>query len=138
MNIPQSGNCRVLLAEDDEVNRFVAMSILLEFGCTVEGAADGASAALLARGQRYDLILMDCEMPDLDGFGATARIRADEAERGLPRATIVALTANAMQGDRERCMAVGMDDYMSKPYRQQTLKAMLEKWAVRSGQAHHL
>lgn len=120
---------RVLLAEDDEVNRFVATSILLEFGYTVEGVTDGADAVRLARETRYDVVLMDCEMPEVDGFEATAQIRADEAARGRKRVPIVALTAHAMQGDREDCLAAGMDDYLAKPFKQQSLRDMLEKWA---------
>ena len=109
---------RVLLAEDDEVNRFVATSILLQSGYAVEGVTDGA-----------DAVLMDCEMAEVDGFEATAQIRADEAARGQKRVPIVALTAHAMQGDREDCLAAGMDDYLAKPFKQQSLRDMLEKWA---------
>ena len=120
---------RVLLAEDDEVNRFVATSILLQSGYAVEGVTDGADAVRLARQTRYDVVLMDCEMAEVDGFEATAQIRADEAARGQKRVPIVALTAHAMQGDREDCLAAGMDDYLAKPFKQQSLRDMLEKWA---------
>ena len=120
---------RVLLAEDDEVNRFVATSILLQSGYAVEGVTDGADAVRLARQTRYDEVLMDCEMAEVDGFEATAQIRADEAARGQKRVPIVALTAHAMQGDREDCLADGMDDYLAKPFKQQSLRDMLEKWA---------
>ena len=120
---------RVLLAEDDEVNRFVATSILLQSGYAVEGVTDGADAVRLARQTRYDVVLMDCEMAEVDGFEAAAQIRADEAARGQKRVPIVALTAHAMQGDREDCLAAGMDDYLAKPFKQQSLRDMLEKWA---------
>ena len=104
---------RVLLAEDNFVNQKVAQRMLERYGCTVDVAADGEEALELWSHGGYQLVLMDCQMPGLDGFDTTRAIRAKE---GVGRHTpIVALTANAMAGDRERCIAAGMDDYLSKP-----------------------
>ncbi len=120
---------RILLAEDNAVNQEVQTCMLENLGCRVDVAADGQEAvAVLERGT-YDLVLMDCQMPVMDGFTATAEIRRREAATpGRARMTIVALTANAMEGDRERCLATGMDDYLSKPLRQEALVAVLRKW----------
>ncbi|MCC7495480.1 MAG: response regulator [Fimbriimonadaceae bacterium] len=121
---------RVLLAEDNPVNRKVATLLLERLGCTVGHAANGHEAVAQAA-DGWDLVLMDCQMPDLDGFEATAAIRASEQGRRLP---IIALTANAMAGDRERCLAAGMDDYLSKPMKSDDLARMLQQWAP-GGQA---
>jgi len=120
---------RILLAEDNPVNQEVQTCMLENLGCRVDVAADGQDAlAALERGT-YDLVLMDCQMPVMDGFTATAEIRRREkATPGRPRQTIVALTANAMEGDRERCLAEGMDDYLSKPLRQEALVRILKRW----------
>ncbi len=115
----------VLLAEDNPVNQDVARSMLDRLGLTVDIANDGREAlALLAR-HRYDVILMDCHMPVMDGYQATAAIRARQVG---PRIPIVALTANAMEGDRDQCLAVGMDDYLAKPYTRTQLAQTLGRW----------
>jgi signal transduction histidine kinase/CheY-like chemotaxis protein len=106
---------RVLVAEDNQVNARVAMEMLERMGCVVDRVADGVEALEAARRARYDLVLMDCQMPELDGFEATRRIRAHEQAEGRPRTPVIAMTANAMAGDRERCIAAGMDDYVAKP-----------------------
>ena len=120
---------RILLTEDNPVNREVALAMLEIFGCHVDLAENGQQALEAVSKQHYDLVLMDCQMPVMDGFSATAAIRQREASAGrglhLP---IIALTANAMDGDRERCLAAGMDDYLSKPFSQQHLLAMLQRW----------
>jgi signal transduction histidine kinase len=119
---------RVLLVEDNLINQEVASALLetLDCECTI---ADNGRLALdaLAAGNRFDLVLMDCQMPEMDGFEATRQIRAMEAPTGshLP---IVALTANAMAGDRELCLAAGMDDFLSKPFQLHELSGMLGKW----------
>jgi CheY-like chemotaxis protein/HPt (histidine-containing phosphotransfer) domain-containing protein len=120
---------RILLAEDNPVNQEVQTCMLENLGCRVDVAADGQDAlAALDRGT-YDLILMDCQMPVMDGFTATAEIRRrEQATPGRPRQVIVALTANAMEGDRERCLTAGMDDYLSKPLRQEALIRILKRW----------
>src|SRR6185503_1326635 len=88
--------------------------------------------------ERFDLILMDCQMPELDGFGATKRIRAWERDRGPAAGSavpIVAITAHAMEGDRERCLETGMDDHLTKPFSRQRLVEMMERWLTRSSSA---
>ena len=109
---PRSG-ATLLLVEDNEVNRQVALGMLAKLGYSAEVAEDGIEALDALRRARYDLVLMDCQMPRLDGYETTAHVRAMEGEvRNTP---IVAMTASAMAGDRERCIAAGMDDYVSKP-----------------------
>jgi two-component system sensor histidine kinase/response regulator len=121
---------RVLIVEDNPVNQIVAKESLEHLGCTVALADNGAKAVEAWAGNSFDLILMDLQMPVMDGRDATAAIRAREsAEPGRPRTPIVALTANAMVGERERCLAVGMDDYVAKPFTTDQLAAALEKWA---------
>ncbi|MCG3190729.1 MAG: Sensor histidine kinase RcsC [Burkholderiaceae bacterium] len=122
---------QVLLAEDDSVNQMVVEAMLTRLGCIVEVVGDGKAAAGAAARRRYDLILMDCHMPAMDGFEATRRIRDDEFERGRGRAPIVALTADALAGDRERCIEAGMDDYMTKPVSSAMLAACVERWTGR-------
>lgn len=122
---------RVLLAEDNPVNREVATERLMLLGCVVDVAANGIEALDCARRHQYDLILMDCQMPELDGYDASRAIRLEEAR--MPAASprhvpIVALTANALAGDRERCLAAGMDDYLAKPFSQGQLRDMLGRW----------
>jgi two-component system sensor histidine kinase/response regulator len=117
---------RVLLAEDNDVNRLVGVSILELLGLQVDVAADGSEAVALSARSRYDLLLMDCHMPGMDGFAATAAIRA--SERGGDACVIVAVTALAMDGDRERCLAAGMDDYLAKPFLREDLVSMLGRW----------
>jgi signal transduction histidine kinase/ActR/RegA family two-component response regulator len=121
----------VLLAEDDSVNQMVVEAMLTRLGCIVEVAADGNAALGAATHRRYDLILMDCHMPQMDGFEATRRIRDDEFDRGRGHTPIVALTADALAGDRERCIESGMDDYMTKPVSSSMLAACVERWTGR-------
>jgi CheY-like chemotaxis protein len=120
---------RVLLAEDDAVNQLVVSAMLKKMGCVVDVVADGAAARSAAADGRYDLIFMDCHMPVVDGFEATRRIRDDGRARGS-YTPIVALTADALAGDRERCIDAGMDDYMTKPVRATQLAAMVKQWAA--------
>jgi CheY-like chemotaxis protein/signal transduction histidine kinase len=118
---------RILLAEDNETMRAVALGMLKGTGVHVDIARDGQEAVEMVGAAAYDLVLMDCHMPTLDGFEATAMIRAAET-RGARRLPIVALTADAMAGDRDRCLAAGMDDYLSKPFMQETLRATVARW----------
>jgi PAS domain S-box-containing protein len=121
---------RVLLAEDNVVNQKVAARMLEKMGMTVDVVGNGLEAVRMCLQFRYDLILMDCQMPDLDGFAATREIRRLQAQAASPRGVpIIALTANTMEGDRERCLAAGMNDFLGKPIRQQDLAAMLQKYA---------
>jgi two-component system sensor histidine kinase/response regulator len=120
---------RVLLVEDNPVNREVALAMLGQFGCEVEVANNGLKAVEALQRASYDVLLMDCQMPVMDGYEATAQIRRREAAEGAGhRVPIVALTANAVEGDRERCLAADMDDYLSKPFTQAALKDALERW----------
>jgi two-component system, sensor histidine kinase and response regulator len=133
-------HARVLVAEDSAVNAEIALEMLREAGCTVIQAENGNQAVARyhehQRGlQPFDLILMDCEMPELDGFAATVQIRQLEAERAaagdpLPRVPIIALTANALSGDRERCISIGMDDYLAKPFKKTDLRAVVKRWST--------
>lgn len=115
---------RVLLVEDNVTNRMVGAAMLRKLGCDVDLAVDGLQGCQMAVLRAYDLILMDCMMPNMDGYEATAAIRAHESGR-VP---VVAMTAGAMQGDASRCLGSGMDDYLSKPASMDSLRMMLEKW----------
>jgi signal transduction histidine kinase/ActR/RegA family two-component response regulator len=118
---------RVLLVEDNRVNLLVGLGMLGRLGCAVETASTGREAVALLAAGRYDLVLMDCQMPDMDGYEATSAIRAREAS-GNRRTPIVALTANAIEGDRDRCLAAGMDDYLAKPFRLDDLRRLVARW----------
>ena len=109
------GSGRVLVAEDNLVNQTVAKGLLARLGFTVEVVGDGAQAVERIARQRFDAVLMDMQMPVMDGLEATRRIRADEAATGRPRVPIVGLTANAFASDREACLEAGMDDFVTKP-----------------------
>jgi signal transduction histidine kinase/CheY-like chemotaxis protein len=117
----------VLLVEDNPVNALVAQAMLERAGLRVETVGDGAAALERALRRRYDLVLMDCQMPGMDGFEATRRIRAAERAAGAAPMPIVALTANALEGDRERSLAAGMDEHLAKPYDERALRALLQK-----------
>ncbi|MBC8010334.1 MAG: response regulator, partial [Burkholderiales bacterium] len=121
---------RILLAEDNIVNQKVALGILGKFGCTADVAANGFEVLEALQRGPYSLVFMDCQMPEMDGYEATRLIRKQEKESdsGRPPVYIIALTASAMQGDRERCLAVGMNDYVGKPIRGQELKHALDRW----------
>ena len=120
---------RILLAEDNVVNQKVALRLLEQMGYRADVAANGLEAVAAIERQPYDLVLMDVQMPEMDGFEASREITRRWPVGGRPR--IVAMTANAMQGDRELCLAAGMDDYMSKPIRVEELVVALERSAVR-------
>jgi signal transduction histidine kinase/CheY-like chemotaxis protein len=124
-------SAHVLLVEDDEINKMVVEAMLTRLGCAVDVAEDGEAACAAAARTRYDMILMDCHMPLMDGFEATRRIRDDEAGRQRARTPIVALTADALAGDRERCLAAGMDDYVTKPVSSATLADAVQRWTGR-------
>jgi len=125
-------NARVLLAEDNLTNQYVASMMLSSLGCQVDVAINGEEALRRIDAGNYDLVFMDCEMPVMDGFAATAAIRRrSDAKSKLP---IIAVTAQAMSGDRERCIAAGMDDYISKPVQEAAFAAMLSRWLQRPPQ----
>jgi len=119
---------RVLLVEDNPVNREVGIGLLELLGCHVDSAEDGRQALEVSAASAYDIIFMDCQMPIMDGFTATARIRERERQTQAARTPIIALTANAMAGDRDHCLAAGMDDYLSKPFSQDQMSEMLSRW----------
>lgn len=120
----------VLLVEDNEVNREVAVGMLNALGCIVEVAEDGEVAVRKYPARRWNAVLMDCQMPVMDGFAAVAEIRTYEARHHLARTPVIALTANAMDGDRDKCVAAGMDDFVSKPFTMTQLREAIEKWVA--------
>lgn len=128
-------SARVLLAEDTVVNQEVAITMLEWLGCEVTLAENGQEAASLFIPCKFDLIFMDCQMPIMDGYAATSAIRNKEGFNNVTKNSlqavhtpIIALTANAIEGEREKCLAAGMDDFLTKPFRHQDLETMLEKW----------
>jgi len=123
--LPMEG-VRVLLAEDNKINQKLAVTLLGKLGCVLEVADNGLEATELHQAGNYDLVLMDCQMPTMDGFEATTAIRSLKSEKSeIP---IIAMTANAMVGDRERCIAAGMDDYTSKPIQVSALTECMLRW----------
>jgi CheY-like chemotaxis protein len=117
----------VLLAEDNPVNQKLAHRLLDKLGCRVDQAANGSEAVRMADRFPYDLILMDVQMPEMDGYEATAEIR--KLQNGHRHVPIVAMTAHALNGDRERCLEAGMDDYLSKPVSFEALSAAIRTWS---------
>ncbi len=129
---------RILVAEDNPVNREIVLANLRSLGIETDAVADGREAVEACRRARYSMVLMDCHMPEMDGFEATRLIRESEALMpdavSRSRMPIIALTANALVGDRERCLAVGMDDYLSKPFARDDLRMVLQQWQAISAQ----
>ena len=122
---------RVLLAEDNPVNVEVARAMLESLGLETHCATNGQEALHAVHEGGWDAVLMDCQMPVMDGFAATGEIRRHEREMGRARnLPVIAITANALQGDREACLAAGMDDYLSKPFTQQQLAAVIGRWVA--------
>lgn len=122
----------ILVAEDNAVNQKLAIHMLEKFGYRADVVADGREALEALSRIRYSAILMDCQMPELDGFEATKEIRARENFAGT-HTPIIAMTANAMRGDKERCLEAGMDDYLAKPVKPEELKAVLARWTGPAG-----
>jgi PAS domain S-box-containing protein len=125
---PPRSQFRILLAEDNRANQKVALRMLERLGYRADGVGNGLEALRAWRTVPYDLILMDVQMPQMDGFEASRRIREQEQKEGLPRIPILALTAHAMKGDRERCLGAGMDDYLTKPIQLAELDRSLARW----------
>ena len=126
---PQS--LRILMAEDNQINQRVGKLILQRAGYVIDLVSDGHEAVEAHRSQPYDLILMDCQMPTMDGFEASRQIRALEIRQPV----IIAVTANALVGERERCLNAGMDDYLSKPFQAEQLVAVVRKWSCQDRQS---
>ena len=130
---------RILIAEDNAVNVLILEKTLEEYGCEFVSTGNGIEALQTYRSERFDLILMDVQMPEMDGIAATQRIRYEEINTGR-HSPIIALTAHAQQGDRERCLAAGMDDYLPKPVRRAEMDVKLRTWAKKIREpegAHH-
>jgi len=123
------GSPLVLVVEDSPVNQIVAVRALERCGCRTELAADGREALQALTRNHYDAVLMDCQMPGLDGYAATTELRRRETDGR--HTLVIAMTAHAMDGDRERCLQAGMDDYISKPMKQAVLAATLRRWLPR-------
>ena len=136
MTIPVHG-ARVLLAEDDRVTQRLAMRLLEKMGCTVDAVGNGHEVIEALGRQSYAMVFMDCHMPELDGFQTTREIRGLGVLSAGPEPRpvhIVALTANALKGDRERCLAAGMNDYLANPIRVEELRAALARGLPRLDQ----
>lgn len=124
---------RILLVEDHPVNQEYARQSLRGLGVTVDLAGNGVEALKLLKKGDYQLVLMDCQMPEMDGYQATAEIRRREMAEGLTRLPVIALTANAMAEDRQRCLQAGMDDYLAKPFNQLQIQQILKRWLPQTG-----
>jgi CheY-like chemotaxis protein len=124
----QSGDAlHLLVVEDNPVNQVVAREMLATLGHTCHVAANGREALEAIAQHRYDVVLMDCQMPEMDGFEATKLLRARESAACIPRLSVIALTAHATESDREQCVAAGMDSYLAKPYSQQQLDTTIRQ-----------
>ncbi len=130
MSATESGNIspgdppRILMVEDNQINQRVGKLILQRAGFSIDLASDGHEALEAHKSRPYDLILMDCQMPVMDGFEASRQIRSLDQHQPV----IIAVTANALVGERERCLSAGMDDYLSKPFQAEQLVAVVKKW----------
>ncbi len=118
---------RIMMAEDNPINQRVGKLILQRAGFDIDLVGDGNEALEAHRANPYDVILMDCQMPMMDGFEASRQIRSLKGQR---QPVIIAVTANALVGERERCMNAGMDDYLSKPFQAEQLVAVVKKWSA--------
>jgi signal transduction histidine kinase/CheY-like chemotaxis protein len=126
--VPQSLDCTVLIAEDNDVNREILVTMLKTAGCRILQAHNGQEAVELSAAEPYDIILMDVQMPQMDGIAATKAIRAREQALGTVRKPILALTANALADDKANCLAAGMDDYLTKPFMRRQILELMGRW----------
>jgi len=124
----------ILLAEDNSINQKLMVHLLEKYGCSITPASNGKEAFEQTHKQNFDIILMDCQMPEMDGYEATKKIRKWEHKHKKIPAVIVAVTANALKGDKEKCLAAGMDDYISKPITKNDLELILIKWITQEKQ----
>lgn len=128
--LPQSLDCTVLIAEDNDVNREILVTMLKTAGCRILQAHNGLEAVQISASEPYDIILMDVQMPEMDGIAATRLIRSREITLGLQRKPILALTANALADDKANCLAAGMDDYLTKPFMRRQILELMGKWLL--------
>jgi CheY-like chemotaxis protein len=133
----QPGKTRILLAEDNHINKLIALDQLLKLGYAADVVPNGLEVLEALKLIPYDIIFMDCQMPEMDGYDAASAIRLQEQTSGSgynwnAPVYIVAITAHAMKGDRDKCLAAGMDDYLSKPIRLPELQAALKRWKART------
>lgn len=129
-NLTKFEGKEVLIVEDNEVNKLVATKILEKFGVKISIASDGGEAVGLVKRRKFDIIFMDCQMPNMDGFEATKIIREVEDANRQAHTPIIALTANALKDDQEKCIQAGMDDYLSKPIKMEEIDEKLKKWVA--------
>lgn len=129
---PQRLDCTVLVAEDNDVNREILVTMLKNAGCRILQASNGLEAVNISATEPHDIVLMDVQMPALDGIAATRAIRAREKALGLPRKPVLALTANALSDDKANCLAAGMDDYLTKPFMRRQILDLIGRWLDRS------
>jgi len=121
---------RILVVEDNPINQKILVRLLERRGLTVDTVSNGRDAVGMVLNKHYSIVFMDCQMPEMDGYQATGEIRSHEGQRARPRTPIVAMTANAMAGDRELCLRAGMDDYLSKPLTMPELEGVLSNWCL--------
>ena len=125
---PDKLDCTVLVVEDNDVNRQILVTMLKNAGCQILQAVNGIQALQVSDNTPYDIILMDVQMPEMDGIAATRAIREREQTQGLPRKPILALTANALADDKANCLQAGMDDYLTKPFMRKQVLDLMRKW----------
>jgi signal transduction histidine kinase/ActR/RegA family two-component response regulator len=130
---PQTLDCTVLVAEDNDVNREILVTMLKTAGCRILQARNGLEAVHISATEAHDIVLMDVQMPEMDGIAATRVIRAREQALGLSRKPVLALTANALADDKANCLAAGMDDYLTKPFMRRQILELMGKWLDRCG-----
>ena len=130
VSIAPTSEMRILLAEDNSTNQLVALKILEKMGFQADAVGNGLEAVEALRQRRYDVVLMDCQMPEMDGFEAAQAIRDPQSRVLNPNIPIIALTARALSGDRDRCLRAGMNDYLTKPIRAAEIGAALKRWIV--------
>ncbi|MDP2229088.1 MAG: response regulator, partial [Moraxellaceae bacterium] len=125
---------QVLLAEDTPTNQEVARAMLVRLGCTVTVVSNGRDALAAFGAQPFDLVLMDCQMPEMDGFDATRHIRTLEKSTGRERTPVIAVTAGILRDERAACIESGMDDFLAKPFKRAALLEVLQRWRPPQGE----
>jgi diguanylate cyclase (GGDEF)-like protein len=128
----------ILVVDDNTINRMVALGLMNQFGCVADTAADGQEALVKLAQNDYDIVLMDCQMPNMDGYEATRWIRSENSPVLRRDVWVIAMTANAMRGDRELCIAAGMDDYITKPLNRAKLGALIDSTVFEEGGTRHI